>query len=167
MSFKTDCGGFAVRADIKIAAGASTWNTRLSQIARHKGEIFLCTFSLSRDMEYISQIFDKRSHDITLIVNSKFRDRATMLKQMYPSIKILLAPDVHAKFALLSPHTVWLSSENFVKSSNFENTVGIHSREVYSFYMDEVRKFIDNTCIDEIIISPVTVTKKVKGKYNV
>lgn len=143
MTLKTDGGGLAVSANIKVSStsSASTWNTRLSQIKRVKGEIFICTYSLP-DLKYIKQILDKRSTGITILANSKFLEKAIELKFAYPDLKIKLANNTHAKIVLISPETVWLSSANFCHSGWFENTVGIKNKDVYEFYEKEIQYFL-------------------------
>lgn len=143
MSFKTDNGGLAVKANIKVSfsVSASSWNTRLSQIKKQEGEIFICTYSLP-DINYVRQIFEKRTSNISLLVNSKFTEQAKLIKKEFPEINIMLAENTHAKIVLISPDTVWLSSANFGKSSWFENTVGIKNEHVYKFYQDEIKSFI-------------------------
>ena len=140
MSFKTDHGGLAVKADIKVATQTSTWNTRLSQLLHGKAEITICTFSLPRSSVFLKKLFDKRSKNVTIIANSKFEAEAKSLKLSYPNLRIILSPKVHAKLALAAPDKVWLSSENLVHSRSFENTVGIHNRAVYDFYIAELTK---------------------------
>ena len=140
MSFKTDSGGLAVRADIKAATQTSTWNTRLTQLLRGKADITICTFSLPKGSDYLTKLFSKRSIGVTIIVNSKFESEARLLKTLYPDLRIFLSPHTHAKMALAAPDKVWLSSENLVHSHNFENTVGIHSRAVYDFYIAELKR---------------------------
>jgi hypothetical protein len=55
MAFVDDSGGFAFFCeDAKMSISVSTWNTRLSQIARVIGPVLIMTGSL-RDPEYISQ----------------------------------------------------------------------------------------------------------------
>jgi phosphatidylserine/phosphatidylglycerophosphate/cardiolipin synthase-like enzyme len=151
MAFKTDGGGIAVKANIKVSssASASSWNTRLSQIKYQLGEIFICTYSLP-DQGYIGQILGKRSTGVTILANSKFLNKAKVLKTLYPSLNIKLAPDTHAKIVLVSPDTVWLSSANFGKSGWFENTVGIKNTDVYNFYENEIKRFMSGSKIEEL-----------------
>ena len=149
MPFKTDNGGLALRANIKVSAAASSWSTRLSQIMSRDGEIIICTYSLP-NMDYIDKIFDKRSKEITILANSTFYSRALELKQKYPALNIILAANTHAKMVLISPGTVWLSSANLGKSGWFENTVGIKSKEVYEFYHSEIMSFIEKHKIIEL-----------------
>ena len=148
MSFNTDNGGLAVKVTEKIkvssSESASTWNTRLSQIAYQSGEIFICTYSLP-DLNYITRILDKRSTGITVLANSKFVDKAKELKKLYPNLNIKLAPDTHAKIVLVPPNTVWLSSANFGQSRWFENTIGIKNEKVYEFYINEIKRFINGS----------------------
>jgi len=59
MVFSDDSRGFAFSCeDAKMSICASTWNTRLSQIARVIGPILIMTGSLP-DPEYISQTLGK------------------------------------------------------------------------------------------------------------
>lgn len=144
MSFKTDAGGLALRlndAKLMTTETCSTWNTRLSQIGKSGSQVIICTYSLP-DVDYICRILDKRSRNVTLIVNDKFRSRAEELKRRYPALKIHTRPDVHAKIVLIEPETVWLSSANFGKSGWFENTIGIHSKAAYDFYLDQIQRYL-------------------------
>lgn len=151
MPFKTDAGGIALKindAKLTTSKTASTWNTRLSQIAYAPGEIIICTYSLP-DMDYLKSIFDKRSSGITIIAHEKFRSKSEKLKAMYPALNIVLRPDVHAKFVLIEPKTVWLSSANFGKSSWFEQTIGLHSKEAYDFMLEQVQHYISSDATAE------------------
>ena len=64
------------------------------------------------------------------------------MKRMYPELKIVLKPDVHAKFVLIEPETVWLSSANFGRSGWFEQTIGLHSKEAYEYMLKQVNAYI-------------------------
>jgi len=139
VSFKTDPGGLATKASIKVSSRASTWNTRLSQLLIGNKDIIICTFSLPKTDEYLGRLLQKRSNGVTIIANSKFGKQARMLKAQYPNLRIFLSPTVHAKLALVSPNIVWMSSENFVHSRNFENTIGIHSVPVYKYLIQQLQ----------------------------
>lgn len=140
MSFSTDCGGLALKADIKLSTQTSTWRTRLTALLRSDDEITICTFSLPKRTDYLASLFRVRSKGVTIIVNQKFEHEAKALKSIYQELCIILSPNVHAKMALASPDKVWLSSENLVKGSSFEGTVGIHSIAAYTFLMAELQK---------------------------
>lgn len=148
MGFKTDNGGLAVSimdAKVLTSETASTWNTRLSQIGTQNlkdKKVIICTYSLP-DLEYCKQIFDKRSDNVILIVNEKFSDKAKELENLYPELEIHIKDDIHAKMVLVEPKTVWLSSANFGKSDWFEQTIGIHSEEVYNFYLEQINKYLN------------------------
>lgn len=131
--FKTDSGGIALKANVKILTAASTWNTRLSQIARQAGAVLISTYSLPR-LDYACKIFSKRSSGTTLLVNSKFRSRAKEILDRFPDIEIYLKDDIHAKLVLIEPETVYLGSDNFGSSKWFETTIGIKSKEAYKHY---------------------------------
>jgi hypothetical protein len=131
MTFSDDGGGFAFSCDdAKMSRCASTWNTRLSQIARVAGPIFIMT-KLLPDIEYISEIIGKRPRDIFIIANSAARLDAERLKIKFPSIRIVLHSKNNAKVVLVSPDTVWISSSDFGKTNQIESAVGFHSSSLY------------------------------------
>lgn len=131
MVFRDDNGGFAFSCeDAKMSICASTWNTRLSQIARVKGSIFIMTGALP-DTTYISQIIGKRPHNIFIIANSAAEEDAKFLKHKFPEVRIALHHKNNAKVVLVSPDTVWLSSSDFGLSTKLESAVGMHSNELF------------------------------------
>lgn len=132
MAFSDDNGGFAFSCDdAKMSICASTWNTRLSQIARVAGPILIMTGSLP-DPEYISQILGKRPQDILIIANTSAVAEARVLKSRFPAIRIALHPNNNAKVVLVAPDTVWVSSSDFGKTTKIEAAVGMHSVFVYN-----------------------------------
>lgn len=152
MMFRTDCGGAALKADIKISAGASTWNTRLSQIGKTNNDIIIVTYTLN-DYEYIKKIISKRYQGmgITILCNSKFLANAYHIKSCFPEIKMFANPNVHAKMVLLEPRTVWVSSENLgYKKKSFDATVGISNIDAYKHFYAQVKEIIN--CADTVEI---------------
>ena len=152
MAFKTDCGGVAMTADVKLSKQATTWNTRLSQIGRHNNEVVISTFSLC-DFEYISKIVGKRDRGagITIICNTKYQPNAYAFKKAFPDVKLYVHPNAHAKLALIYPDTVWLSSENLGhKKDTFDASIGIHSEAAYNHYRSQVQKLINSKDTYEI-----------------
>ena len=142
MAFKTDCGGVAMTAEVKLSKASTTWNTRLSQIHRMEGDIYICTFSLC-NREYISKILNRRSKDVTIICNSRYEANARQLKQDFPETRFFVNPNAHAKLVLIGPKTVWLSSENLGrKKETFDASIGIHSEEAYQHYLAQVQKLL-------------------------
>lgn len=93
-------------------------------------------------MDFITKILERRSNDVTILANEKFRFRAEQIKRRFPSVQIVLKPDTHAKMVLIEPDTVWLSSENFGRSGWFEQAIGIHNADVYDFYYSKVLDYI-------------------------
>jgi len=147
MGFKTDCGGLALKAEIKLSNAASTWNTRLSQIGRTDDEIIIVTYSLC-SVEYIANILSKREggKGITIICNSKYEHIVSALKQRYPQAHFYVNPHAHAKLALISPSSVWLSSENFGRiKDTFDASVGIHSKDAYNYFFTQVQELLNST----------------------
>lgn len=109
---------------------ASTWNTRLSQIARVIGPILIMTGSLP-DPEYISQTLGKRPRDIFIIANVDAQREARRLKLRFPEVRIALHRNNNAKVVLVAPDTVWVSSADFGETTQIESTVGLHSSTVF------------------------------------
>ena len=100
-----------------------------------------CTYSLP-SLEYLKKIFDKRTENVTLIAHEKFADKASHLKELYPDLEIILKPDVHAKYVLIEPDTVWLSSANFGSSGWFDQTIGIHDKDAYEFMLSQTERYL-------------------------
>lgn len=150
MAFKTDCGGVVMTADVKLSKAATTWNTRLSQIHRMEGEVYICTFSLC-NFEYISKILSKRSDRVTIICNSRYEENAKVLKGLFPETRFFVNPYAHAKLVLIDPQTVWLSSENLGRKKNtFDATIGIQSEEAYQHYLAQIKKLLRSRDTTEI-----------------
>lgn len=149
MAFTTDKTGLALKANIKIATQGSTWSSHLNRAFKSKGDILICTYSLP-NMIHIEKILDKCSDHITIIANANFLGRAETLKVYYPKLKIYVADDMHAKVVLVSPGTVWLTSANFGSDGWFENTIGIHNKDVYNFYINEILKYMCKTNLIEV-----------------
>lgn len=131
MAFSDDGGGFSFSCDdAKMSICASTWSTRLSQIARVTGPIFVMT-GLLPDTEYISQIIGKRPRDIFIVANIAAHREASLLKTQFPSIRIVLHSNNNAKVVLVAPDTVWVSSSDFGRTNQIESAIGLHSNNVY------------------------------------
>ena len=95
MSFTSDCGGLALKADIKLSTQTSTWKTRLIALLRSNAEITICTFSLPKREDYLAGLFRIRTKGVTIIANQKFEREANALKSAYPELCIILSPKVH------------------------------------------------------------------------
>ena len=122
MAFRTDCGGIAFKArDAKLQANASTWATKLSQLARQTGTVRIVTYSLP-DMQYVRVQLGRRPRDILLVAHSKFEDRANDIRREYPDIRVAVHDDVHSKVLLIAPQTIVISSANFGDSTCCEPT---------------------------------------------
>lgn len=138
MAFNDDNGGFMFACDdAKMSICASTWNSRLSQIGRATGPIFVMT-GLLPDPDYISQIIGKRPRDFFIIANSDAEADARYLKRRYPNIRIVLHSKTNAKVVLVAPGTVWVSSSDFGKSDQIESAVGMHSDVLYRKTLDKL-----------------------------
>ena len=131
MAFSDDNGGFIFSCnDAKMSICASTWNTRLSQLARANGPVLILT-ALLPDQEYIERIISKRPRDIFIVANSSAEAEAKNLKKKFSWLRISLHRTNNAKVVLVSPDTVWVSSSDFGRSDNIEAAVGLHSTAVF------------------------------------
>ena len=134
MAFGDDGGGFKFECiDAKMSLGSSTWSTRLSQIGRVAGNIYVVT-RLLPGTNYISKIIGKRPRKICIIANSEARADAETLKREFPEIRIALHGKNNAKLVLVAPETVWISGDDFGESEGRDwigASVGMHSVELF------------------------------------
>lgn len=141
MAFSDDGGGFRFEcADAKMSLGSSTWNTRLSQIGRVAGGIYVLT-RLLPDTDYISKIIGKRPRDIFIIANSEARVAAEILKREFQDIRIALHGKNNAKVVLVAPETVWVSGDDFAEGEKkgwAGATVGMHSASLFKKIHEEL-----------------------------
>lgn len=132
MAFSDDGGGLSFRCDdVKLSIGSSTWATKLSQLAKRKGEVYIVTGALP-DVQYIAKILGKRPSNIFIVVNESALGNAWALKRLLPDVRIAVHKTVNAKVLLVAPDTVWMSSDDFGKSKMDEAGVGFHSEEVFA-----------------------------------
>jgi len=143
MAFSDDGGGFKFECgDAKMSLGSSTWNTRLSQIGRVAGQIYVVT-RLLPGTDYISKIIAKRPRDIFIVANSEARKAAKVLKDSFPNIRIALHNTNNARVVLAAPETVWISGDDFGESTGRDwigATVGLHSADLFRRTHEELFK---------------------------
>lgn len=132
MAFSDDGGGFGFSCDdAKLTIGASTWNTKLSQLGRMPGPLFIMT-RLLLNLDYIGRIVSKRPRDIYILASTDAEANARELKAQFPSISIALNSKINAKAVFLGPETVWIGSADFGESKMIESSIGIHSETVFN-----------------------------------
>lgn len=163
MAFSTDNGGEALRADVKLIDGASTWNTRLSQIGRVKSNLLICTEELLADkpefsrpcgeLRYLQRILDKRDalnpglSSVMIITNITSEAEAIELKILYPDLTVYLTDFIVGTTVLMKPDTVWyapggfgnLGKEN--RPTPFEG-IGIHSHQALRHYARAINEHL-------------------------
>ena len=138
--FTDDGGGFAITcSDAKIAFGASTWNTKLSQLGKVDGPVYIMTGDLL-DLDYIGRILGKRPRSIWIVAHERARLQAESLLVTFPEINIALHAAVNAKLVLVGPKTVWLSSADFGRpeQKTVESEIGLHSEEIFSRVLNSI-----------------------------
>lgn len=132
MAFSDDGGGFGFSCDdAKLTIGASTWNTKLSQLGHMLGPLFIMT-RLLPNLNYISRIVSKRPRDIYILASTDAEANARELKAQFPAIRIALHSQINAKAVFLGPETVWIGSADFGESKMIESSIGIHSETVFN-----------------------------------
>ena len=138
MTFRTDAGGFAFRPkEAKISGPATTWGTKLSQLARMPGQVRIMTYSLPRP-DYAKQQLGRRSSGVQLIAHSKFEEAARQIKLALPYLEIRVGADVHSKVVLIEPWTIWVTSANFGSSKWHETAIGMKSEEAHNWYVEHM-----------------------------
>lgn len=136
MAFRDDNAGFVFSCDdAKLSFQAGTWSTRLSQLGKLSGAVYIITAQLE-DVGYISRVSEKRPSNIFIIAHSTAWENAEELKRKFPLVAIRLHPSINAKIALIAPETVWLSSGDFGKTEKIESTVGMHSATLFERVRD-------------------------------
>jgi hypothetical protein len=140
VAFSDDNGGFSFSCDdAKFSIGASTWNTRLSQIGKILGTIRIMT-NLLPNPDYISKIISKRPNNILIIANYEAREDAQKIKNQFPNVRIALHPKMNAKVVFIEPETVWISSSDFGETKMIESAIGLHSVRVHDRAIAELFK---------------------------
>ncbi|WP_322003847.1 hypothetical protein [Paraburkholderia tropica] len=140
MAFTFDSGGIPFKCDdAKMSLGASTWNTRLSQIGRSNAPVHIMTRNLV-DTDYIARILQKRQENIFILANTSSRAEALTLKQMFPYVELRLHPDNNANMVLVGAQTVWMTSNDFGKTpkSQIDSAVGLHSATAYEIALTKL-----------------------------
>ena len=132
MTFSDDPGSFAFACDdAKLSIVASTWNTKLSQLARMPGPLLVMT-RLLPNLDYIGRIVGKRPKDIYILASTEAEADARKLKAQFPAVRIALHREIIAKAVFLGPETVWIGSADFGESKLIESAIGLHSETVFN-----------------------------------
>jgi hypothetical protein len=135
MIWRADSHGIVTRSsEIKCYVDSHSWAMKLSQLHRQDGLVRVATYSLNA--KYATEVFQRRNRDVRIICNSKFRKQALTLNKRLPNIEIAYRDDMHAKFVLIEPDTVYLGSMNLVNNSVRDSVVGIRARDIQQYYAD-------------------------------
>lgn len=106
-------------------------------------KVVVCSYSL--DYNLISRYLNRLTN-VEILLNSK---NIGWLQSKYPSIKFYERNDVHAKFMLIEPNEVLLSSQNFWNKGNLEyfqwGVDIIGDKDVYNFYSDIFENYVKNS----------------------
>lgn len=129
---------------------SAMWSHIFSQIDSVEGDICIATYSLP-DIQFTQKILAKKTRGIQIIAHSKFFDRAYEIKEAFPEVHISLRDDIHAKFALIEPSTVWLLSANFGRSDWIEHAVAIHGQNVFDGFKQDFDKLFKSSEPVEIL----------------
>lgn len=148
--YKSDGGGIATKDlniivnDIKLFHCGANWKTRLALWTRPKDScVYIETYSLP-DHKYIVELLDKSTQPIKLIAHDKFRNKAIRIAQQFPNVEIRTHSETHSKIALVSPTTVIFSSANFGYSGWHENSIGIHSKDIFALKLQDFMQHWEN-----------------------
>lgn len=131
---RTDAHGIMVKPkEMKIYWSSDhTWNMKLSQIGRPSQsdrKLYIATYSLP-DLNYVIEVLAHRptGHNVFLMANSRFQAQAIQLLDHFSEMQIRMHPEMHCKFVLVEPETVFLGSANFGRSRWHETMIGIKCR---------------------------------------
>lgn len=128
------------------AGSAHTWNMKLSQIGRPSmvdRNVYIATYSLPR-LWKVAEILSHRPTGrlIHIVCHEKFRSLAKQISDALPEIKIRIHPEMHAKFCIIEPKTIFLGSANFGDSQWTECMVGIKCAAAVQEYVQHTWKLI-------------------------
>lgn len=145
-----DDGGFILKPkETKIHYEKSTWSTRLWWFLKNNKAVYISTYSLP-DKEYLKELFANHGCEkVTIIANSKFRERAEEIKKAFSNIKIYLEKDNHEKVVLCEPSTIHITSANFGNSGWREMGVSLKSEEAFAFLLEKYKKRLETA--EEVI----------------
>jgi PLD-like domain len=134
MTWNNDTHGLVCRiAEAKCYRPGHSWAMKLSQLQRQpNAKVRIATYSLNAELAY--EILSRRPHTIRILCNARFEREAEAIRQRLPGIAIRTADSMHAKLCLIAPSTVYLGSENFVRSSLDDIVVGLRSEQVHDYW---------------------------------
>jgi hypothetical protein len=134
MGWNDDNHGMVRRIpEAKCYLPGHSWPMKLSQLHRQlSAAVRVATYSLNADLAV--EIFSRRPHTIRILCNAKFRREAQAVMRALPQVEIRISRSMHAKLCLIEPSTVYLGSENFVRSALDDIVVGLRSGEVHDYW---------------------------------
>ena len=148
MSFKTDHGGYASRADIKIGFdSASTWGTKLSQIGKspNYSMAFVVTTDIP-DVDYAEKVLSKNARITTLDAPESCEPQLRELRKRLPELGCFAAKEVPVNLVLLEPYTSWICPGPLAPNKYKDQpiSIGIHDSGVRSYLFGALDRTVFN-----------------------
>lgn len=134
MTWNNDGHGLVCKiAEAKCYRPGHSWAMKLSQLHKQPDAIVrITTYSLNEDLAF--EIFSRRPHFIRILCHTKFHSNAEAVMQRLPGIEIRVSAVMHAKLCLIESKTVYLGSENFVRSTLDDIVVGLRDKQVHDYW---------------------------------
>lgn len=145
MAFRTDSGGYAAKADIKIDLyNNSTWATKLSQIGKapNYGHAFIVTTDLP-DLDYAERVLSKNPH-VMLYAPETCEAQLRELKKRLPELSCFIAKTVPLNIVLLEPYCSWICPGPLApkKYASEGISIGIHDCGVRSYLLSALEQTV-------------------------
>jgi hypothetical protein len=145
MAFKTDHGGYAANADIKVCLdGGSTWATKLSQIGRppNYGPAFIVTTDLP-DLDYAEKVLSKNPR-IMLYAPENCETQLRELKKRLPELCCFVTKRATLNIVLLEPYGSWICPGPLAPKAYSTGgvSIGIHDCGVRAYLLEQLEQTV-------------------------
>lgn len=146
MAFKTDHGGYAANADVKVCLdGTPTWATKLSQLGRspNYGHVFIVTTDLP-DLDYAVKVLSKNPRVVNLYAPESCETQLRELRKRLPELGCFAAKNVPLDIALLEHYVSWVASGPLAPKEYAYGvfSIGIHDCGVRAYLLGELEKTV-------------------------
>lgn len=144
MSFKTDNGGFATTADIKIdLCNNSTWGTKLSQLGKapNYGPAFVVTTDLP-DVDYAERVLAKNPSVVNLYAPKTCEPQLRELRKRLPQLGCFAVEDAPLNIAILEPFCVWICPGPLAPKAYATGgvSIGIHDCGARAYVLSQLER---------------------------
>ena len=150
-SKETNGGTKGVINKIRFMTGLD-YETVLSQVPSNS-KVTICTYDVYGDDSFFKRTLG-HLQDCELIVNRIVPRDKEFFKCELPNVRVRVCEGekgTHAKMILISPDTVYLSSQNFSMADWFQHAVCIQDKDVYNHYYKCLQEYVNKGITGNIL----------------